>query len=321
MTAEHASRRPLSGEQVRITFGDYAADIASVGASLRTLTYRGRDLVVPFDADVLRPVFRGSVLVPWPNRVAAGHYSFDGTAHRIPINEPERSTALHGLAVWADWTVVEKTADSVTLEHRITAQEAYPFDLLVAASYRLGDDGLRWSVRATNLGAVRAPYGVGSHAYLVGGAGRVNDWTLSLPARQVLEVSADRLLPLATRPVGDYLDAELDFRVSRGLGETFVDHAYTDLTPRSGGENTCRVEVRGPGGTGVAMTWDPRVLPWVQVHTADRPEPELNRAGLAVEPMSCPPDAFNSGVDLVVLDPGASHEASWLVSALDGQGA
>lgn len=321
MTAESTSRRPMSGEQVHICSGDYEANVASVGASLRTLTYRGRDIVVPFAADTVRPVFRGCVLVPWPNRVADGRYVFEGITHQVPLNEPQRSNALHGLAVWADWTVVAGSDDSVALEYRIPAQEAYPFDVLVAATYRLAADGLHWSVRATNLGAVRAPYGLGSHAYLVAGPGRVDDWTLSLPASRVLEVSADRLLPVAIRPVDAYRDAALDFRAARVLGATFVDHAYTGLASSAVDGGVCRAEVRAQDGTGVAMAWDPRALPWVQVHTADRPEPQLHRAGLAVEPMSCPPDAFNSGSDLIVLEPGATHEASWTICALDGQDA
>ena len=32
---------------------------------------------------------------------------------------------------------------------------------------------------------------------------------------------------------------------------------------------------------------------------------------LAIEPMTCPPDAFNSGVDLDVIEPGESLVASW----------
>jgi aldose 1-epimerase len=54
----------------------------------------------------------------------------------------------------------------------------------------------------------------------------------------------------------------------------------------------------------------------VQVHTGDRPEPADHRRGLAVEPMTCPPDAFTSGVDLVHLGPGESHEASWSIAAI-----
>ncbi len=54
----------------------------------------------------------------------------------------------------------------------------------------------------------------------------------------------------------------------------------------------------------------------MQVHTADRPDPDDDRVGLAVEPMTCPPDALNSGTDLVVLAPGDSHAASWEIEAL-----
>ncbi|WP_341730213.1 aldose-1-epimerase [Brooklawnia sp.] len=314
MVSEYSRQRPISGQQIHLAAGDYEADIATVGASLRTLTYRGRDLVAPFDAEALRPVYRGAVLVPWPNRIADGRYIFDGAQQQIAINEPERRTALHGLAVWADWTVASADAASAVLEYRIPAQEAYPFDVLVSASYRLDAGGLHWSVRATNLGDARAPYGLGSHAYLVAGPGRVDDWTLTVPADQVLEVTADRLLPVGTRLVDSFEGGVLDFRGARAIEKTFIDHAFTGVTADESG--VARVEVRSASGAGVAMVWDPVALPWVQVHTADRPEPELDRSGLAVEPMTCPPDAFNSGEDLIVLEPGASHEASWQIHAL-----
>ncbi|HWU31187.1 MAG TPA: galactose mutarotase, partial [Microbacterium sp.] len=61
--------------------------------------------------------------------------------------------------------------------------------------------------------------------------------------------------------------------------------------------------------------WDAG-CPWVQVHTADLPDPAASRRGLAVEPMTCPPDAFNSGTDLIVLEPGAAHTAGWSIRAL-----
>jgi len=62
----------------RISSQGYAAVITAVGASLRELQFRGRDLVVPFDAGAVRPLYRGAVIAPWPNRIADGRYDFDG---------------------------------------------------------------------------------------------------------------------------------------------------------------------------------------------------------------------------------------------------
>jgi len=304
-----ASAVPLSGTQYDISLGDYAASIASVGASLRSLSYRGRDLVVPFDADEVRPAFRGATLAPWPNRVTSGEYSFGGIDHVLALTEPGRSNALHGLAAWADFSPVTVEPSRVILATTIEAQVGYPYRLLVEVLFELTADGLYSSVTATNTGRDAAPYGTGPHPYLVAGAGTVDDWSLTLPVESVLQVTEDRLIPIGLEPV----DAtEFDFRAPRAIGSTFIDHAFTGLARTDG---VAEVRVETADGSGVAMRWD-AACPWVQVHTADQPIPAKSRRGLAVEPMTCPPDAFNSGTDLIVLEPGASHTAGWTIAAL-----
>ncbi|QHK19032.1 hypothetical protein GU243_03865 [Pseudarthrobacter psychrotolerans] len=62
------------------------------------------------------------------------------------------------------------------------------------------------------------------------------------------------------------------------------------------------------------MAWG-RACPWLQIRTADKPATAADRLGLAVEPMTCPPDAFNSGEDLIQLEPGSSHQAGWSIFA------
>ncbi|ARC57727.1 Aldose 1-epimerase [Frondihabitans sp. 762G35] len=309
MTTQDA--RPLSGRQITIDHGPYSATIAAVGATLRTLTYDGRDLVVPFDADEVRPAYRGAVLVPWPNRIVDGTYTFDGVEHRLPLTEPERGHALHGLLVWSRFDVQEATASSVVLTAEVVPSDGYPFPLDVTVTYALSDSGLSTTVETVNRGDVAAPYGTAPHPYLVAGPGRVDDWTLELPASRFLDVTEDRLIPTALGDVASRV--EFDFRSPRVLGDVFVDHAFTGLERTSGGDAT--VIVTAPSGTGVSMTWGEE-LPWVQIHTADRPDPAVSRLGLAVEPMTCPPDAFSSGTDLVRLEPGASHAASWEITAL-----
>lgn len=308
-TPAPAPTPPLSGFQFELRSGGCRAVITDVGASLRLLQVDGHDLVVPFDADEVRPFYRGAVVAPWPNRIGDGRYVWDGVEHQVALNEPERRTALHGLVAWTRWEATASSEDSVVLQCEVVPQVGYPFPLRLRTTYRARPDGLDLELEATNTGAQDAPYGCTWHPYLVGGPGRVDDWDVAVPAASVLEVDPERLLPRELRPVEG---SELDLRGASPLGHRQVDHAYTDVDFDEQG--CARAEVRC-GQRGVRMEWD-RTLPWLQIHTADRPEPEHDRVGLAVEPMTCPPDAFTSGRDVVRLAPGQSHRAWWRLTAV-----
>ncbi|WP_136053711.1 aldose 1-epimerase family protein [Microbacterium sp. K24] len=313
---------PRSGRQLRLAAHGYEAVVASVGASLRVLTFEGRDLVVPFDADEVRPGYRGATLAPWPNRIVDGRYRFAGVEHQLPLTEPKRGQALHGLLAWAEFSDRLVLDDRVVLAAVIEPQTGYPFRVEVEVEYRLDADGLQQTVTAHNIGADAAPWGTGPHPYLVAESSprslsersetkRVNDWTLLLPASEVLTVTPDRLSPVAVEPVAQH--PEWDFREARRIDDVFIDHAFTGLA-RTGG--VAEVRLTTEDGSGVAISFDER-CPWVQVHTADNPGlDDIHRIGLAVEPMTCPPDAFNSGTDLVTLAPGGSHSASWRIRAV-----
>ncbi|MGO4144952.1 aldose 1-epimerase family protein [Paenarthrobacter sp. YAF11_1] len=294
--------------------GGYTAVVTARAAALRVLQFEGRDLVVPFPAGGPIPDYRGVIAAPWPNRVADGAYVFDGTKHQLPVNEPERATALHGLAFPLDWTRKESDAGSLTLTCTVGPTAGYPFALELEARFTLDDAGLHSSVTARNAADVAAPYGVCPHPYLVAGSSPLDEWVLEFAADSFLEVTPDRLLPVGTVPVENHA---FDFRSPRAIGSTEIDHAFTDITFDGG---LARLSLRDPagtgvGGSGVGMSWD-ESCPWLQIHTADKPEPIPGRIGLAVEPMTCPPDAFNSGRDLIRLEPGASHTASWSIYAL-----
>lgn len=293
-----------NGRVVELSHGGYTATVTEVGGCLHSLTWEGRPLVVSWPLDTVRPSHRGSVLAPWPNRIADGRYQWDGATQQLALSEPDRHNAIHGLLSWTSFVVEELGDDHVTVVGRIWPQKGYPLLVDVRASYRLDDDGLHWDVTGTNAGEGRAPYGASVHPYLVAGPGRVDDWTLQVPATDHLVVDPERLLPRGVEP----LPAELDFRTARPIGSTQIDHAYTGLTGH-------RVEVTTADGSGVALDFAD-CLPWVQVHTADRPEPDQDRIGMAIEPMSCPPDAFNSGDDLAVLGPGEGLTVGLRISAI-----
>jgi aldose 1-epimerase len=303
---------PLSGRQIVLRHADYEASIASVGASLRSLRHLERDLVVPFAADELRPNYRGATLAPWPNRVVDGRYAYGGQLQQLALTEPDRGHALHGLVAWQDFAVSDVQPDRATLVADVPAQQGYPYQVQVTVEFLLDPTGLSTTVMGRNQGAQTAPWGTAPHPYLVAGPGLVDDWTLELPATQFLTVTPDRLIPLQLSDV-TAAGSDFDYRAARLVGEAFIDHAFTALTRDEHGEATVRL--RDDSGRGVSMSWG-SACSWVQVHTADRPDPVESRVGMAVEPMTCAPDAFNSGLGLVDLAPGETHRASWRIAAL-----
>ncbi|MGA8788953.1 MAG: aldose 1-epimerase family protein [Paenarthrobacter sp.] len=289
--------------------GGYTAVVTARAAALRSLQFEGRDLIVPFPKGGPIPDYRGVIAAPWPNRIADGAYVFDGNKHQLPVNEPERETALHGLAFPLDWTLKESDAGSLTLTCAVGPTAGYPFVLELESRFTLDDAGLHTSVTARNAADVAAPYGVCPHPYLVAGSSPLDEWVLEFAADSFLEVTPDRLLPVGVVGVEGHA---FDFRSPRPIGSTEIDHAFTGITFDGG---LARLSLRDPVGTGVGMSWDTS-CPWLQIHTADKPEPVPSRIGLAVEPMTCPPDAFSSGTDLIRLEPGAEHTASWSIYAL-----
>ena len=295
------------GELFTLEAGNYRAEISSVGATLESLTVGGRDLLVRNPETGPMLFHRGAIVAPWPNRIGDGTYTWDGREIRTALSEPERGNALHGLVSFQVYTPATLSQDELVLRTELFPCTGYPFHLLLTVHYALdAQEGLTTTVTARNLGTQDAPYGVCPHPYLVAGTEPLDTWSLQVEAATVLTVTEDRLLPTGTAPVSP--GSEFDFREPTVLGDLFLDHAFTDLGRDSRGRAV--VTVTAPGGTGVELSTGAE-CPWLQIHTGDRPEPENDRLGLAVEPMTCPPDAFRSGTDVVRLAPGAEHAASW----------
>lgn len=299
-----------SGEQFEIEAAGYRAVVTESGAALRTLSYGERELVDGFAADKMSAGGRGQLLMPWPNRIRDGRYSFGGRDLQLALTEPKRSHASHGLARWAAWTLEEHTANSVSLVYRVMAQSGYPWAVDLHVLYDLSADGLTVTQTATNLSGEAAPYACGAHPYLAVGDG-IDHLELTLPAGTRI-LADDRLIPVETVKVDD----EHDFRVGRLIGDVRFNDAFGDLGRVDGIATTA---LRDPGdGHGVALWVDERI-PWLQVYSADDVA-GLERRSLAVEPMTAPANAFNSGTDLVTLapagSPGDELSVTWGIRAL-----
>lgn len=221
MTSVHPDARGIT-----LRHGDLRAVIVRTGAALVDLRYAGRALIAGHAAGD-RPVgYQGVVLAPWPNRIGGGRYTFDGHEYLLPLTEPERGNALHGLVFDVPWTPTEHTGAAVRLTHRLRPTPGYPFALDLAADYTLTDSGLSFRLTAVNVGDRAAPYGGSFHPYLVAGSGDtgVDDWVLHLPAARYLTVDPVRLLPGRVTA-----DPRFDFREPSKLRGAEIDHAFTDI--------------------------------------------------------------------------------------------
>ncbi|MDO8151521.1 aldose 1-epimerase family protein [Isoptericola sp. b408] len=293
-----------SGTQYRLSAGTHRATITEVGAMVREYSVDGRDVFVPFDEHEPAPVFNAAVLVPWPNRLRDGRYTTDdGETHQLPLSEPDRGTALHGLGCWYRWSAVEVADHAVTLELALPAQKGWPFQLTTRVRYALdAEQGLEVRVTTRNVGTGTAPYGVGFHPWLSAGGADLDDCTVRLDATEHVTVD-DRLLPTGVEPVaGDH-----DLRTTRSLAGLDLDDAWVGATRDERGLSWCRLGC--PDGRTAAVWADSSMDCW-QVCSANHITGH-ERLGLAAEPMSCYADAFNTGDRLVRLAPGEEHEVRW----------
>jgi len=289
-----------SGEQIELRFGDQQVVVVEVGAGLRSYTAAGREHLDGYGEAELASAGRGQVLMPWPNRIEEGTYEFDGATHRLALTEPTAGNAIHGLVRWAAWSVGVREADRVVLEHALHPQPGYPFSLALSIEYVLSGDGLRVTSSATNVGSAACPFGSGAHPYLTVGTESVDTVLLRAPGQTVLHSDGvGRALVEGT---------EHDFRQPRAIGATKLDNAYTDLIRDDDG--LAQVELRAPDGAMTLSLWLDASYPYLQLFTGDS-QPSVDRRSLAVEPMTCPANAFRTGQGVLVLQPGESTTASW----------
>jgi aldose 1-epimerase len=297
-----------SGEQIEIAADGQRATVVEVGGGLRAYSVGGREFLDGYGAEGVSTSSRGQVLIPWPNRLQDGSYEFDGRRHQLPLNEPQRHNAIHGLVQWATWRAVARQRHQVLMEHILYPQPGYPFSLRLSIEYTLSKSGLRVRTTATNVGAVTCPYGSGAHPYLTLGTATIDRLILRVPGRTVLRTE-ERGIPIGREAVEV---TEYDFRQPRPIGAVMLDHAFTDLDRDANG--VALVMLRDSDqGTRVSL-WVDESYPYLMVFSGD-PLPDVQRRSLAVEPMTCPPNAFRTGVDLIRLEPGSTVTSTWGIAA------
>lgn len=299
-----------SGDQHVIVFGDQQATVVEVGGGLRSYRVENRELFDGYGEDEMATGARGQPLIPWPNRLRDGRYSWDGVEHQAPLSEPAKGNAIHGFLRFESWEVVRRTTRDLELRHVLRPRPGYPFSLAVELSYRLSENGLAVTTTARNIGKDALPYASGQHPYLAAPTGMVDGCTLQAPGAVVLPTD-ERGIPTGRETVEG---TDMDFRRPRLIGSTKLDTAFTELERDADG--LAWAELRDADGTGSAI-WLDGGYPYVELFTGDSlPDQQRRRRGLGIEPMTAPPNALQSGTDVQRLEPGDSTTASWGMMSL-----
>jgi len=290
--------------QIEIARGGQRVGVVALGGGLRSYEAAGRELLNGFRPGERPASGRGQVLVPWPNRIEDGSYEFDGKRMQLPLTEAENGNAIHGLVRGATWNLVDHEADRVVLDYTLEPQPGYPFALGLNIEYALSPTGLTVTTTAWNLSSETCPYGAGQHPYLTLGTPTIDTLRLQVPAR-VVAFSDERGLPVRSAPVDG---TEYDFRAEREIGGTVLDNAFAEL--ERDGDGRARVLLDDlAGGAGLTL-WVDESYRYLMLYTGDS-HPDVARRGLAVEPMTCPPNAFRTGESVIRLEPGESVASSW----------
>jgi aldose 1-epimerase len=301
-----------SGAQVTIASGRHEAIIVEVGGGIRAYQVAGRDVLDGYGIDERCLNARGQPLIPWPNRLHEGRYTWDGQQYQTPINEVAQRNALHGYTLGYNWVVTATAPNEAVAALRLHPQEGYPFTLDLSVTYTLEPAGLTVTNTARNAGDEACPYAHGAHPYITVSTDLIDKATLKAPGGSYLQTDEFQI-PIGRLPVDG---TSFDFRAGATLGDVQIDHAFTDLTRDSDG--MARV-MMASAETGRSVTvWIDEHYPYLMLFTGDTIEDESRRRrGLGVEPMTCPPNGFATGENVIRLEPGEAVTTRWGIAVED----
>jgi len=294
--------RPASGDQWVIASGDQRAVVVEVGGGLRAYSAGDWQILDGYAEDEVAPGAAGQILAPWPNRIRDGRYTFAGQEYALALSEPEFLNAVHGLVRWLPWQAVQASSDRVQVACLLPAQIGYPWSLRLTTTWSVGPDGLRAQHTATNLSAQRCPFGLGIHPYLRLPQSTVDETVITMSAGTRLVVD-ERLLPARQTAVAG---TDYDFHQPKAIGTAQFDTTFTDI---DSSDNA--VEMATRTGDHLLRVWADHAFRWWQLFTGDTLPPARHRRSVAIEPMTCPPDAYRSGTDLIILEPDQTWQGSW----------
>jgi aldose 1-epimerase len=297
--------------------GEFVTILPSFGGSLHRMALRKDDnLVEILDAysteqemkKTLASSFKGSNLFPFPNRIKEGKYSFGGKAYQFPLNFPQESNAIHGLVFDQPFKVVDHEDGEIgcvlILEYTSDSSPGYPFKYMLKIIYRLtAESGFECKMKISNMTDQSLPAGHGWHPYFMANTKKIDEVWLQFPATSILAVD-DRNIP--TGESSEYHE----FNTLKQIQNTVLDNCFL-LADTDDRAEIILQNKKDNFGYKIWQETGKYKYNFLQVYTPP------TRKSIAIEPMTCAPDAFNNQNGLIKLGPLESISATWGISHLE----
>lgn len=262
----------------------------NLGASIQELTIANTEVIQGIDAEesqlpYYRRYYPSSFLFPFPGRVSQGSYEYKGTRYQLPTNEGGRDNAIHGFIAEAPFELVEHSLgdEDAFLNFQYSYEgnyEGFPFPAQLNIGYQFIGRKLHVTFKITNTGTSSFPFGLGWHPYFIA---------------EKLETS------------------KLKFQASKQL--TADEHQIPTGAKPNEFKSTIESQVLDDGflldDRGVifnATAYDLRMETFVTNHQYLQLYTPPSRRSIAIEPMTCEPNAFNSEKGLLELAAGEVFE-------------
>jgi aldose 1-epimerase len=249
-------------------------------------------------------LYAGVVMAPWSGRVAAGAWVHpDGRKFQLPINEPARNNALHGLVFDKEFAVARSTESALELSIEIAPSEGYPYRLKLAIAYELDDGELICSFAVKNISDEKAPFGLGFHPYF--STKWLGDGASITNKAKTVYVLDQNLIDTGTQPTSR---SSKDLAVGKLAVGASLDDDFTDLDFVAG---VSRTTLSNSAGSGIEI-WQEDVFRHNVIYTTDAYEAENGIVtAVAIEPCISAVNALNSHSDLLWLQPNQTRSGSW----------
>lgn len=233
--------------------------------------------------------YKSHFLLPFPNRMKDGKYTFEGEKYQFPVNDTNTNNNLHGFLETLPMEITKKEEKenraTINLKGTFEGLPYYPFPFSFFVTYNLTDSQLTIQIKIKNRGNTKMPIGFGWHPYFKLGTQKVNDLKMQFPDCQIVK-SDERMMPTGKT------SAYTTFSKLETIGNTNLDNCF-----KLNHSDSKKVRIRLKSETVTLNVWQQTdMFPYFQIYTPD------HRQSIAIEPMTCNVDAFNNENGLWILD-------------------